>query len=288
MSQRAGPDWLAELQARTGAVLRAPLDPSTGTLRADTRRYAADSCGAIRARTQLQAADRLAIYNRQYWFRLFGVLQGEFPLTARLLGFWTFNQVATAFLRANPPRHVDIARIADGLPYFLQQHQLPDASRLSRAALLEAATIDAAFKRVFGAPAAPRIALDRVDPGRLAQARLRGAAAFAQVTEHWPMIALRQTLLADAGEAPIRLPEALSRPRHWALFRTASGIGRLELSNKHARLLELLAERRIADALAQLEIECTPDEQRMLPEQAQRWLAQGINLGFWTGLATET
>lgn len=91
------PEWLAELQARFGSVLRTPLDRSTGTLSATPETY--DPILVA----QVSDPRGLAIYNRQVWFRLFEVLQSAFPLTARLLGLWQFNFYASRFLEGNPP-----------------------------------------------------------------------------------------------------------------------------------------------------------------------------------------
>ena len=113
------PPWLAAFQARFSAVLCAPLDRSTGTLRERAADYPADACGDALATGRQSAAERLAVYNRQYWFRLFSVLQHEYRLTARLLGAWHFNELAGRFLEANPPRHPDLGCAADGFVTFL-------------------------------------------------------------------------------------------------------------------------------------------------------------------------
>jgi hypothetical protein len=86
------------------------------------------------------------------------LLQRAFPLTAELTGFWRFNELASDFLVARPPRGWDIDRVGQGFAEFLSE-TLPDAElelhsprvSLPRAALLEAAHIDAAYHDVFGA-----------------------------------------------------------------------------------------------------------------------------------------
>jgi Putative DNA-binding domain len=100
MSWPSSPGWLLELQASFGDMLRTPLDRSTGSLRANDAAYPAPLMRAARPARDQSGGERLAAYNRQYWFRLFTVLQRAFPLTSRLIGFWHFNEYATEFYRA--------------------------------------------------------------------------------------------------------------------------------------------------------------------------------------------
>src|SRR4051812_20796298 len=82
----ASPAWLLELQATFGDVLRTPLSSATGTFCADTAAYPAALLARVTSRAEISQAERLAVYHRQYWFRLFTLLQGAFPLTANLIG----------------------------------------------------------------------------------------------------------------------------------------------------------------------------------------------------------
>ncbi|MCU0686226.1 MAG: DNA-binding domain-containing protein [Polyangiaceae bacterium] len=177
---RRAPAWLAAFQGQFGAALRTPLSPETGTLRPDPSAYAPALCEGVSARggphpgAGTEGASRLATYNRQYWFRLFRTLQGEFPLTARLLGLWRFNRVAQAFLLARPPRHADLRQAADGFAEALAAAlAAPDASPTSaslatalaappgpapnvpQAALEQAVRIDEAWRTIWAAPEQP-------------------------------------------------------------------------------------------------------------------------------------
>ena len=97
MTARSAPDWLVELQGRFGAVIRTPLDRSSGALRATVSANAPAALDDSLDGPRRPAAERLAVYNRQYWFRLFGVMQTAFPLTARLLGHWHSTTTRRAF-----------------------------------------------------------------------------------------------------------------------------------------------------------------------------------------------
>lgn len=188
MSERPPPPWLEEFQGRFSALLRAPLDRSTGTLRADTSAY--DPAVDARDAANATARERLAVYHRQYWFRLFGALQTAFPLTTRLLGHWHFNEHVASFLVASPPRGWDLDRAPDGFEAHLAATldeagavSGPPAGRVPRRAVIEAATIDAAYRAVFRAPAVTGYRPSPADAARLLDARLTPSPAVVIVEE---------------------------------------------------------------------------------------------------------
>lgn len=291
MKSERAPRWLADFQARFGATLRTPLDRSTGTLRATPTRYDDRLCATVLAGPSLPARERIAVYNRQYWFRLFGVLQDEFPLTARLLGYWSFNEYACRFLLARPPRHRDIAKVADGFVEFLAttlQHPITGRG-VPRVlppteALLQAAHIDAAWREVFWAPDEKAWVPEPEDAARLEHARLVPRRSWVLVTESWRLTELRMRVNNVRGEKPIPLPPRLRAPRTWLILRTLHGQGQVPLAPHHASLLMLLRERPLSDSLARLERDSSAADRATLPGAVRGWLAQSMELGLWTGL----
>ncbi len=287
MSHRHGPAWLAEFQRQFGAALRTPLDRATGTLQATPAAYPAPACAAIAPAAS--ARDRLAVYNRQYWFRLFGAFQHEFPLVTALTGAWAMNGLAARFLDAHPPRQRDLARVADGFERFLEGEvgaaglaTAPGEPRIPRDALAQAAAIDQAFRAVFAAPAAAPFALTAAAGAGLAMARLRSSPAHALVDEDRALVALRQQASGAPGPRPAPLPPAPAVRQTWLVARTGRELRVEPIAPLQARLWRLLAAWPVGEALALLEREAVdvPD----LAAAAQRWLADGVRLGLWTGL----
>lgn len=288
---RPGPDWLAELQRRFGAALRTPLDRSTGTLRATPVVYDATLCDQLAEGQQLSSRERLAIYNRQYWFRLFGVLQGEYPLTAALLSYWQFNDYAARFLIESPPCSFDLHDAAAGFDAFLVRALPPsghtgpdDRAQIPRQAVVEAAAIDAAIGRALYAAEGPRLELTGTDAAHLARGRLRPAPGLTLLCESWSLLALRRTLGTQPAGARVALPARLRKPSHWALFRAENGSGQLALSAQQAQLFALLFSYPVGEALARLEASCPPEGRSGLPARVQAWLAQSSALGFFSAL----
>jgi Putative DNA-binding domain len=296
LSWPPSPAWLLELQDSFGHMLRTPLSRSTGTLRAETSAYPAAVIAQAKPGRDLSQAERLAVYNRQYWFRLFTLLQGAFPLTAKLVGFWYFNQLASDFLVARPPRSWDLERVGDGFAEFLNQ-ELPEADlelqpprgRLPRAALVEAARIDAAYRDVFGAPPTTPFAPALDDAARLLHSKLQLSPAVAVLTENWPLCELRRSALASPeADAALVLGARLDEPRSWLLGRDGLRLGLLPLEPREAQLLGLLTNHAVGTALSRLEADCSEEERHHLPELVQSWLARSVKLGIWVGLEVES
>lgn len=285
------PDWLAPFQARFSAMLRTPLARETGTLRAPSEKYGAVVRSEALPGPRVPGHERLAVYNRQYWFRLFGVIQSAYPLTARLLGYWLFNEHATHFVVENPPRSWDIDRVPDAFEEFLSRRlgrkpvRVPGSKLVvDPAALREAARMDAEWRRVFFAPAVTPYRPTPEDGARLLDSRLVPSPGVSIFEEHWPLLELRRRVVAVPGESAIPLPSKLAESQWWALVRKPGGIGQLPLATREAQLFLLLRAHTIREALARLESSCTDSEAGELPAKAQAWLARSVELDFWIGL----
>jgi hypothetical protein len=288
VSRVGSPTWLAELQQQFGSVLRTPLDARSGSLRAQPEQYEAQLVAAVSG----DARGRLAVYNRQYWFRLLTVMQTSWPLTARLLGLFHFNVHAQQFLLRVPPAHYDLRQVTLGFDAFLadairvtEVDRGPRYQPLPTPALLEAAALDAAFARVFHAPAQPRFDPSQYAPQDIVQRKLVSSAAYARIVEHWPLTELRVSLRDDTAESAVDLPAQLPAAQSWAMFRNATGVAQVRLAPLEARLLSLLETQPLGAALAQLEAEAPAELRADLPARTQAWIARGVADGFWVGFS---
>ncbi len=279
---REAPAWLADFQAHFGEALRTPLDRTRGTLIATPASYpsalAADA-----------GAARLAVYNRQYWFRLFTVLHDAFPLTARLVGYWDFNEHAAAYLRAHPPRTWDLDDVPAGFATFFVDRLGGGLEEVNdeRRAWGESALVDHAYREVFRAPAVTPFRPTAEDAARLLETRLIPSPAVIRIREHSALVDLRRALLArrDASTARLALPARHADPgtrvRDWAIVREDAATRAVLLEPREAELLALLTAHPVGEALARLEDACSLGERSALPAATQRWLARSVQLGFW-------
>jgi Putative DNA-binding domain len=291
LSWPPSPPWLSQLQQQFGRMLQTPLDTASGTLRATPRAYPSALVQNSKPARGLPGGERLAVYNRQYWFRLFTVLHKAFPLVTRLLGHWRLNQIAARFLSQHPPRGWDIDAVAQGFDAFLRDY-VPTGSislerpkrRLPAAALHEALALDSAYRRVFAAPAAPEYRPTAADTEHLLTGRLQFSPAAAVITESWALTELRQRALSSEGEGALQLEARLRAKRHWLLLRKGVALGLMGLEPLEAKLLLGLREQAVGVALALLESDCPAHERADLPARTRAWLARSVRLGVWSGL----
>jgi hypothetical protein len=287
MSWPESPAWLLRLQAQLGDALRTPLSREGGVLAATTGDYDPRLLDALGDQPGSSAAERLGIYQRQYWARLFTTLQRAFPLTAQLMSYWSFNELAARHLLDQPPRDFDLESIGQGFEARLAR-ELRGGFQPQRAvpveALMDAARIDAAFQRVLRAPLTPPFVPTAEDVPRLSACRLTLSPAAALIAEHWPLCELRAVAGPDAS--PAALGERAHAAQHWLLLRRgATELRRLPLEPLEAELLQLLTEQPLAQALAELEIRAGAEHRSSLPGRAQAWLAKSVELGVWSGLS---
>lgn len=272
-------------------MLRAPLDRSSGELRAETTAYPAALTAAVLPTETLSAAERLATYHRQYWFRLFTVLQGLYPLTARLLGYWHFNDFAARHLGESPPSGFDIDTVGAGFDDSLARYLVaggvitkPGAEGVPAAAVVEAARVDAGFHRITRAARSEPFVPSADDATRLGTSRLRLSPSVALLSESWSLAEQRLGLAERPSVASIPLGLPLPATRHWLLARRETKLGLVALEPQEALLFAWVQRLPLVHALGMLEAAAAEAERASLPARAQAWLARSVQLGVWAGL----
>lgn len=98
---------------------------------------------------QLKAHQRIEIYHQQYWWRLIGCLQENFPTLIRLFGFDSFDQqLAIPYLADSPPSHWALSCLGATLPRWIaKNYKGRDLDFVKKMALL-----DRAAQASFSAP----------------------------------------------------------------------------------------------------------------------------------------
>jgi Putative DNA-binding domain len=282
------PAWLQELQASLGDTIRHPLDRRQGRHHARTERYDATLVRTTKPARALASAERLAVYNRQYWLRLFTVLHRAYPLVARLLGYWELNRLASAYLTAHPPRGWDIDAIAPDFELFLGNEASGSVFSVSEPplqlpalAVRQAAAIDSAHHRVLRAPLEAPYQPTPKDGAALLGSQLRFVGTAALLTESWPLCELRRVALSLTGERLLDWGEELPEPRSWLLMRRELSVALFPLEPRETELLSLLQVYPVGEALGRLEADCPSNEREALPARTQAWLARSVRLGLW-------
>jgi hypothetical protein len=269
---RKAPAWLEGFQKEWSRALRTPLDSTQGRLQ--VRLPEGWSQLGIVPQLQRHAGAGLEDYQRQYWFRLLSHLQKDFPLTARLLGYWAFNQLALEYLADFPPCDHDLQNVGRHFVDFLCDRHEP-------LVLLQAGWIDATRSAVFLAPAdrawVPSAA-DVQDPATL---RLKPAASWRLVEENWRLVDLCLVLEEHPGEEAVPCPEPWPEVQTWLIQREGLNLVYRPLPAPQARLYQLLMEHAVADAVKRLEGESLSHNWTVTPAQVQEWMAQSMSWQLW-------
>lgn len=302
MKDAHAPTWLAALQADWTALLRAPLDSSSGTFREVRRLYPTALRAGVTttygAGSPASPDDRLALYHQQYWMRLFTTLQSRFPRLAFALGYWHFNHLALRHLTTRPPCHFDIDQAGEGFAERVRcalrdlgarrgksdvwMHRLT-ASRAPITLLTEALRLDEVEREVYDAAFEPSWQPTAEQLQRLVELRIRRAASLRLVEESWDLVRL-SSLTSDVTTTPNGPPQRLAERRYWALHRTEWGTESLQVPRAFARLLEAASEKPFGVALAELEEQSTPDELHVVRAGLAEWVQTAVKRGLWVGV----
>jgi hypothetical protein len=115
---------LLELQKRMSAAVMEPLtgQESTRKTRRDGVTMEQEAAAFIKPNAVLTSFERLEIYNRQYWFRLYSSFEDDFPGLLAVLGRKTFERVMRAYLDACPSTSFSLRDLGSRLYSFLREN----------------------------------------------------------------------------------------------------------------------------------------------------------------------
>lgn len=122
----------------------------------------------IKPNGQLTSFERLEIYNRQYWFRLLGSLQEDYPGLMAVLGERRFLRLARAYLVRYPSASFTLRNLGSRLESFLLEEPQDGGPHPELA--LDMALFEWAQVVAFDGAARPVVDLDDLlgsDPARL-------------------------------------------------------------------------------------------------------------------------
>jgi hypothetical protein len=153
---------LETLQREMAAAIMLPLtaDEDMRAVGQDGRRMSDVAATFIAPNSRLTAFERLEIYNRQYWFRVLGALQDDFPGLRAVIGSNTFEALSVAYLTAHPSRSFSMRNLGSKLPEWLAAN--PQwAGRRWRLAI-DVARIEWAFIEAFDNAERTPLTLDQI------------------------------------------------------------------------------------------------------------------------------
>ncbi len=285
------PAWLIALQGEVGRMLRTPLDPTGGRWHPRPDVAPPSLLRRVRRGTGPPPADRLALYQEQYWQRLFEATQDSFPRFVRAAGAWAFNHLVTEHLASGPIRARDLSDVADGLGRrILGALRALDAGEpddtgwrgplaactAPRLLLRQALYIDDAERAAFRAPWAGVWKPTADELAGVAERRLPLSPGTAVVREDYDLVAW------PSRPRDTALPARLSGGRDWVVSRTADGTAVRLVDPIEAALLRLAHRHPLGEALERLASTAGPRERAALAERLPDYVRGAIERGWWS------
>lgn len=169
------PNKLKRIQCWFGSIIGRPIDEDSrmNPISPTGQSMEIEACDYIVPSPTLRPAERIQIYNQQYWWRLLNALQESFPLVTRLFGYHDFNRtIAIPYLVKYPPNHWSLNVLGDRLLQWAEEDYLNSDRKL----ILDAIHIDWAFNNSFCAPQKSPITMETLpvkgDPSSLLECRV--------------------------------------------------------------------------------------------------------------------
>lgn len=284
---------LERLQREMASAIMQPLtaDEQMRTHATDGRSMQVVAESFVAPNSRLTAFERLEIYNRQYWFRVFSALAEDFPALSPIVGSSAFGRLSVAYLTAHPSRSFTLRNLGAHLPEWLEANPA-FAGRRHRLAV-DVARIEWAFVEAFDSPEHAPLALDQIATLD-ANSRLALQPHVRLMELSYPaddlVISLHKREKRQTSEAGVKQDESFGRSQKIpALRRRATWVAahRVDLSVYYRRLereefatLSAIARgiplgEAIAAGLSDSRI---PERRRA--ERLQRWFATWAELGW--------
>jgi hypothetical protein len=151
------PSNLLDIQRRMAAVVMHPLTraETMPRRRRDGASNNAEAEAIIRPNDRLTSFERLEIYNRQYWFRLYGCFEEDFPGLQAILGRAKFDALMRAYLTDCPSESFTLRNLGARLESWLAQH--PEFIQPHAALALDMVRLEWAHIEAFDSEEKPRL-----------------------------------------------------------------------------------------------------------------------------------
>jgi hypothetical protein len=205
---------LLDIQRRMAAAVMHPLTRAE-TMPRRRRNGASNLAEAeaiIRPNDRLTSFERLEIYNRQYWFRLYSCFEEDFPGLQAILGRAKFDKLMRAYLTECPSESFSLRNLGSRLEAWLNAH--PEYIEPHHALALDMVRLEWAHIEAFDSEERPPItpeALSAIDESSV----LRLQPYLRLLALSWPVEDLLIQVRSEDGSSTSSANNAsASRKRH--------------------------------------------------------------------------
>lgn len=287
---------LLDLQRHVAAAIMHPLtrNETMPRRRQDGISNASEAAKYIKPNDRLSSFERLEIYNRQYWFRIYSCSEEDFPGLKAVLGTTKFDRLMRDYLSDCPSQSFTLRNLGSRLESWLMEH--PEYLEPRGQLALDMARLEWAHIEAFDGAENPL--LDADDLAAINERSHLALQPYLRVLElHYPVEDLLIELRSESGSSDsssnnasaarktrkVRRVAALA-PEHifLAVHRHENSVYYKRLDREDYLLLKaLLSGASIGDA-----IDIAFDQSAIPEEERGRWLqhvfASWSALGWFT------
>lgn len=191
---------LLELQRRVAAAIMQPLTKSETMprRRRDGVSNESEAAAFIKPNDRLSSFERLEIYNRQYWFRLYTSFEEDFPGLEAVIGRAKFEKLMREYLSECPSHSFSLRNLGFGLENWLLEH--PAYLEPRRPLALDMLRLEWAHIEVFDAGEEPP--LDADDLAAINENSILRMQPYLRLLElHYPVEDLLIELRSESGSS---------------------------------------------------------------------------------------
>ncbi|MBT9329911.1 HvfC/BufC family peptide modification chaperone [Paracidobacterium acidisoli] len=153
---------LLDIQRRMAAAVMHPLTKAETMprRRSDGKLNNAEAESFIKPNDRLTSFERLEIYNRQYWFRLYDSFEDDFPGLLAIVGRAKFDALMRAYLTERPSESFTLRNLGSHLEAWLGAH--PEMTAPHTVLALDMARLEWAHIEAFDSAADPLLNEDEL------------------------------------------------------------------------------------------------------------------------------
>jgi hypothetical protein len=194
------PSNLSDIQRRVAAAIMHPLTRSETMprRRRDGVSNRSEAAAFIKPNDRLSSFERLEIYNRQYWFRLYTSFEEDFPGLKAILGSAKFDRLMRDYLTDCPSQSFSLRNLGSQLESWLISHPAYLAPRTQLA--LDMARLEWAHIEAFDAGEDPLLDADDL-AGIDEHSILRMQPCLRVLELHYPVEDLLIELRSETGSS---------------------------------------------------------------------------------------
>lgn len=266
------PKNLKNVQHWFASIISRPIDaenrmhtisPKGYPMETEAQMYVAPS-------STLTSAQRIEIYNQQYWWRLLATLHESFPFLLRLFGYHDFNQeIGFPYLSRYTPNHWSLNYLGERLPYWARRYYKAADKEL----IVWAIDIDYAFTRSFVAPFHKPITVQDLE--QIMEKPLYLQPHISLYTAPYPIFEFRDAMLQQEPEYWIQNdfpPLPRQGTLHYMVWRDhANNAGWLKLDPIEFKLLKQFKKGISFDAFCEWLETQPPNILKAAEENLQQW-----------------